>query len=235
MGVAIMRLCTICVRGGSKGVPNKNIRFLMGKPLIAHTLDQARDSKLFDVVAVSSDSDEILSVASKCGCDYLIERPAQLATDDAPKLPAIRHCVEQVEGLTKTVYETLVDLDATSPLRNIDDIRGAVDLLETQGVGNVITAMPSRRSPYFNMVEIGADGKVRLSKPIETNIYRRQDAPKSYDMNASIYVWSRAAFFGNENLLNADTQVYIMPEERSIDIDSEFDFMFVEFLMNNRL
>ena len=182
----MIRLCTICARGGSKGVLNKNIRLLMDKPLIAHTLDQARDANIFDAIAVSSDSDEILRVASKWGCDYVIKRPAELATDEAPKLPAIRHCVSEAERLTDTIYDTLVDLDATSPLRTPEDIRQAVDVLEGGRVGNVITVMPSRRSPYFNMVEIGEDGAVRLSKSPGENIYRRQDAPKCYDMNASI-------------------------------------------------
>lgn len=228
------RLCTICARGGSKGVPNKNVRLLMGKPLIVHTLDQARDSNLFDAIAVSSDSENILRIASMWGCDYVIKRPDKLATDEAPKLPAIRHCLAEVERLTGTLYDTLVDLDATSPLRTPDDIRQAVDLLEGSALGNVITVMPARRSPYFNMVEIGEDGAVHLSKSPGKNIYRRQDAPKSYDMNASIYVWDRESLFGRETLFNADTRAYVMPEERSIDIDSELDFLFVEFLMKNR-
>jgi N-acylneuraminate cytidylyltransferase/CMP-N,N'-diacetyllegionaminic acid synthase len=230
----MIRLCTICARGGSKGVLNKNIRLLMDKPLIAHTLDQARNANIFDAIAVSSDSDEILRVASKWGCDYVIERPAELATDEAPKLPAIRHCVLEAERLADTIYDTVVDLDATSPLRTTEDIRQAVDLLEGGPAGNVITVMPSRRSPYFNIVEIGEDGTVRLSKSPGGDVYRRQDAPKCYDMNASIYVWNRESLFGWETIFNEDTRAYVMPEERSIDIDSELDFLFVEFLMKSR-
>lgn len=234
MGESMIRLCTICARGGSKGVLNKNIRPLMNKPLMIHTLDQARDTNLFDTIVVSSDSEEILGFAFKWGCDYVIKRPAELATDEAPKLPAIRHCVSETERLTGTLYDTFVDLDVTSPLRKPEDIRQTVDLLESGRVGNVITVMPSRRSPYFNMVEIGEDGAVRLLKSPSKNIYRRQDAPKCYDMNASIYVWNRETLFGRETLFNADTRAYVMPEERSIDIDSELDFLFVEFLMRNR-
>ena len=231
----MIRLCTICARGGSKGVLNKNIRLMLGKPLIIHTLEQARDSNLFDAIAVSSDSDEILSCASNWGCDFVIKRPDELATDDSPKLPAIRHCVSEVERVTDTLFNTLVDLDATSPLRSPDDIRQAVNLLEGGEIGNVISVMPSRRSPYFNMVEIGNDGVVCLAKPPSENIYRRQDAPKCYDMNASIYVWNRDSLFGRETIFNSDTRAIVMPEERSIDIDSELDFMFVEVLMSNRL
>ncbi len=225
------RLCTICARGGSKGVLNKNIRILIDKPLIVHTLDQARASNLFDAIAVSSDSDDILNCARKWGCDYMIKRPTELATDQAPKLPAIRHCVSEVERLTGKTYDTLVDLDATSPLRTPEDICNAVDFLEIGGAGNIISVMPSRRSPYFNMVEIGGDGAVRLSKSIEKKIYCRQDVPKSYDMNASIYVWNRVSLFKDEAVINSNTRAYVMPEERSIDIDSELDLLLVEFLM----
>jgi len=225
------RVCTICARGGSKGVPNKNIRILMDKPLIVHTLDQAHATNLFDAIAVSSDSDDILNCAHNWGCDYVIKRPNELATDEAPKLPAVRHCFTEVERLTDKLYDTLVDLDATSPLRTPDDIRQAVEFLEIGGAGNVISVMPSRRSPYFNMVEIGEVGSVHLSKLLAKNIYRRQDAPKSYDMNASIYVWNRESLFQDEAVINTNTRAYIMPEERSIDIDSELDFLFVEFLM----
>ena len=164
----------------------------------------------------------------------MIKRPAELATDEAPKLPAIRHCVAETERVADTVYDTLVDLDVTSPLRNPEDICQTISLLEGGSVGNVITVMPSRRSPYFNMVEIGEDGAVRLSKSGDESIFRRQDSPKCYDMNASIYVWSRESLFGNGTLINSDTRAYVMPEERSIDIDSELDFLFVEFLMKGR-
>jgi N-acylneuraminate cytidylyltransferase/CMP-N,N'-diacetyllegionaminic acid synthase len=230
MGHTVKRLCTICARGGSKGVKGKNVRLLLGKPLLAHSIEQARASGLFDLLAVSSDSDEILNVAREWGCDYLIKRPDELATDQAAKLPVIRHCVAEVERLVGYEFDTLVDLDATSPLRTPDDIGNAVRLLEESGAGNVITAMPARRSPYFNLVELDANGVAHLSKPPQMAVVRRQDAPKCYDMNASIYVWRHPALFGSDTIFNPDTRLYVMPEERSIDIDSELDFKFVEFV-----
>jgi CMP-N,N'-diacetyllegionaminic acid synthase len=215
------RVCTICARGGSKGVRGKNLREMHGKPLLAYTVEQAKASGLFDVVAVSSDSSQILEIANRFGADLLIERPAELATDTAAKLPVIRHAVAEAERQSGRTFGTLVDLDATSPLRNVDDIRAAVALLEDTGSGNVITAMPARRSPYFNLVELNDRGQVVLSKPVATPFVRRQDAPLCFDMNASIYVWRRDTLF-------------VMPEERSIDIDSELDFQFVEFLIAQR-
>ena len=226
------RICTICARGGSKGVKGKNVRPLHGKPLIAHSIEQAKACGLFDTIAVSSDSDVILGVAKEWGVDYLIKRPDEMATDQAAKLPVVKHCVAEVERRLGVSFDTIVDMDATSPLRSVADIAGAVSTLEEGGVSNVITGAPARRSPYFNLVEVNANGFAELSKPLKSAVVRRQDAPKCYDMNASIYVWTHAGLFGNDTIFNRDTKLYVMPEERSIDIDSELDFKFVEFIMS---
>jgi CMP-N,N'-diacetyllegionaminic acid synthase len=228
------RLCTICARGGSKGVPNKNIRPMGGKPLIVHSLLQAQSSGLFDVVAVSSDSKEILNISKKAGADHCVVRPQDLALDSAPKLPAIQHCVNEVERISGENFDVIVDLDVTSPLRLTKDIEGAVRLLEEKNVSNVITGCPARRSPYFNLVERDEDNYIRLSKPPEQIITRRQDAPECFDMNASIYVWKRECLVGMESIFNADTLLFVMPEERSIDVDHEWEFEYVEFLFNKR-
>ena len=156
------RLCTICARGGSKGVVGKNLMMLAGKPLVAHAIEQAHASELFETVAVSSDADAILEAAETWGADVLIQRPEDLATDHSPKLPAIKHAVRATEAKTSTRYDTLVDLDASSPLRLPEDIIGAVRLLEERGVSQVITGMKARHSPYFNLVELDQDGHVRL-------------------------------------------------------------------------
>ena len=123
------RLCSVCVRGGSKGVPNKNIRPLLGKPLLIHSLDLARESELFDCIVLSSDSREFLQLARDWGVDHAIERPAELATDTASKLPAIQHCFRTAETLSGFKFDTVVDLDATSPFRNQEDLKGVIELL----------------------------------------------------------------------------------------------------------
>lgn len=229
-----MKLCTICARGGSKGVKNKNVRLLAGRPLIAHSVLQARESGLFTAIAVSSDSAEILGAAKQAGADILVERPPALASDTAAKIPAIRHCVEQAEKVLGSAAEILVDLDATSPLRIPADIIDAVAMLMQPGVDNVITAAPARRSPYFNLVELDGAGAPVLSKRLERPIERRQDAPRCYDMNASIYAWKRDALFSGDSLFSVGTRLYVMPEERSLDIDSELDFDIVTHLMERR-
>lgn len=227
-------ICTIGARGGSKGVPGKNIRMLDGLPLLAHTIRQAKASGLFDAVAFSSDSAEILDTARRHGADILIERPPEMATDLAAKCPAIRHCFLEAEKQLRHRYEAFVDLDVTSPLRLPEDIHGAVALFDARGVSNVITGMPSRRSPYFNLVECDEQGFVHLSKPLPQGVIRRQDSPRCWDMNGSIYVWRREPFVSDPRVFYPDTVLYEMPEERSIDIDTETDFRFVEFLMAER-
>jgi N-acylneuraminate cytidylyltransferase/CMP-N,N'-diacetyllegionaminic acid synthase len=228
------RLCTICARGGSEGVKGKNVRPLLGKPLIVYSIDQALKSGQFDVIAISSDSEEILSIAGNSGVDYLVRRPAELAENTSPKLPVIKHCVREVEHLSAQRYEIVVDLDATSPLRAVSDIVNVIRLLETKNVSNVITGMPAKRSPYFNLVEVNPEGTVQLSKPLSVAVTRRQDSQKCYDMNASIYAWKRDVLFESPTIFNHDTLLYDMPEERSIDIDSELDFEIVELIMRKR-
>lgn len=226
------RICTVCARAGSKGVRGKNLRVLNGLPLLAHSLRQAAASGLFDAIVLSSDSPEMLAIAKQHGATYLVDRPAEMATDTAAKLPVIRHCVAETERALGVVFDTCVDLDATSPLRNIEDIRAVVQLVEGCGAGNVITAMPARRSPYFNMVEQDEHGVIRLAKPASPAFVRRQDAPACFDMNASIYAWTRKSLMTSPGLFNPDTRMHVMPEERSIDIDSEVDFLLVELLMS---
>jgi len=227
----VKRICTICARGGSKGIPNKNLRNLLGKPLIAYSIEQAKLSEQFDVIAVSSDSQQILDVAETLGADVTIIRPEEMATDFAPKLPSIQHLITEVETTLNDHFDTIVDLDVTSPLRAIDDIYGALRLMETNSASNVITGSIARKNPYFNLVEQAPDGSISLSKPPKVNIIRRQDCPKCFDMNAAVYVWNRDIFMSNPNVFYPDTLLYQMPEERSYDIDLMIDFELVEFLM----
>ena len=224
------RLCTICARGGSKGLPGKNLALLLGRPLVAWSVIQARETGLFAHVAVSSDSEFILRAAGDAGADVLVARPPELASDSAGKLPAIQHCVAETERRVGSPFDVVVDLDATAPLRLPDDVTAAVRLLETGDATNVITACLARRSPYFNLVEMSEDGVVRLSKPSSTPVLRRQDAPRCYDMNASIYAWWRGALMGSASVFQERTRLHEMPRERSVDIDDDVDLELVRLL-----
>lgn len=224
-------LCTICARGGSKGVKNKNIKPINGKPLIAYTVEQAIQSKLFEHVAISTDSDDIANIAKEYGAEVFFKRSDEMSSDTAGKLDVIKDAFVRSEEYYDCKFDYLIDLDATAPLREIDDILKSFKQFIDDNNDNLITAMPSRRSPYFNLVEQDKDGKVYLSKALDNSIVRRQDAPKSYDMNASIYIWKRDIILNENKLFLDKTGLYIMPEERSIDIDTELDYKFVEFLM----
>jgi CMP-N,N'-diacetyllegionaminic acid synthase len=224
-------LCTICARAGSKGVANKNLRLINGLPLIAYSLQQAVETKLFSQIAVSSDSSEIRTTALAHGATFVVDRPTQMASDTAPKLPAIRHCVETTEKKFGQ-FDIIIDLDATAPLRIAADIIGSLELLTATNADNVITGTPAHRSPYFNLVEQDENGIVQLSKPLKAAVTRRQDSPKCFDMNASIYVWRRDALLNNPSLFVSSTRLFEMPRERSLDIDSEADFEMVEWMMS---
>jgi N-acylneuraminate cytidylyltransferase/CMP-N,N'-diacetyllegionaminic acid synthase len=229
-------LCSICARGGSKGVKNKNIRELNSIPLIAHSILQAKNSNIFDAIAVSSDSDQILNVAKEFGVDYVIKRPDEFATDTSAKLPVIQHCFIESEKKSKEQFDFVIDLDATSPLRQIEDILGVFKILKDRSkeIDNVITGCHARRSPYFNLVEEGQDGFAHLSKSLDKGIVRRQDSPKCYDMNASIYGWTKEALLASDKVLMPRTVLFEMSEETAYDIDTELDFKIVELLMRDR-
>jgi N-acylneuraminate cytidylyltransferase/CMP-N,N'-diacetyllegionaminic acid synthase len=227
----MMRLCTICARGGSKGVPNKNIRPLLGKPLIQHTIEQAKASGLFRLVAVSSDSPAILDVSARAGADLMIKRPEHMANDAAAKLPAIRHAVLETERLSGLKFEILTDMDATSPLRTLADIAGAVAMVESGEADSVLSATEAKHSPYYTLFELDEHGAPYVSKKLDKPLVRRQDAPFTYAGNASIYVWRREPFLTEPYLFSPRTRIFPMPAERSIDIDTETDFQMVKFFM----
>lgn len=224
------RVCTICARGGSRGVPNKNLKTLGGRSLVEIAVDQARGCGLFETVGVSSDSDAILEAARAAGADQLVKRPDALASDIADKSGAILHAVRSVEAATGVAYDTMVDLDVTAPLRISEDIAGSIAVVEEEGYDNCFSVAPASRSPYFNMVRRDASGSARLVIQPDPPIVRRQDAPEVFDMNASIYVWRRDAFFPDAAIFKEKTGLFVMPRERSLDIDSPFDWRLMELL-----
>lgn len=223
-------IATICARGGSRGLPGKNVRPLLGKPLIAYTIEQALACTSIDAVYVSTDDEAIADVARAAGAQVPFLRPAALATAEAPKIPVIEHLVEAVEAGSRKL-ERIVDLDPTSPLRDVADIEACIGLLD-RDTHVVITGYEAEKNPYFNMVEFAGDGWVRLVKPPAKAVASRQAAPKVYAMNASIYVWHRRTL--KQGLWEGRARLYVMPRERSIDIDTLVDFRLVELLMREK-
>ena len=221
-------LCTICARGGSKGVKNKNIRKINNLEMIAYSIIQAQNSKLFDHIVISTDSDEIANIATKYGGEVFFKREAHLASDDAAKLPVMRDALLRSEKHFNTHFETLIDLDASAPLRSSLDIKNAYESFIKNDNSNLITAVPARRNPYFNLIEV-ENNQVKKSKQGIFNT--RQNAPKCYDMNASIYIFKRDYILENDSCFNDKTGLFIMDESTAFDVDSELDFKIVEFLI----
>ena len=226
-------LCTICARGGSKGLTNKNLLKIGDKSLIGHTLTQAKAIDAIDCIIVSSDSNEILKEGEIYAADILLQRSAKLASDDAGKIDAIIDCLNHAESNFNKHFDYVIDLDVTSPLRNLIDIENCLEFTKDQRFKNLITATNSKKNPYFNQIEITNEGPQLVKSG--HNIKGRQSAPKVYDMNASIYVWSRDFLINEKTLFSRDTIVYDMPEERSLDIDNELDFKIVKYLIENEL
>ncbi len=195
-------LCTICARGGSKGVKNKNIKILNGKPLISYTIKQAKESKLFEHIVISTDSDDIAEISKEYGAEVFFKRNDLMSSDTAGKLEVIKDAFVKSEEYYNKKFDYLIDLDATAPLREINDIIKSFHQFLDNNNDNLITAMPSRRSPYFNLVEVNKNGEVSLSKTLNERIVRRQDTPKSYDMNASIYIWKRESILNQDSLFS---------------------------------
>ncbi len=224
-------LITICARGGSKGVKGKNVKILNGKPLIYYTVKQAKEWGQGKHVIVTTDSEEIAKVARECGAEVPFLRPAEMATDTISKLPAIRHALKFSEELYKEKYDLVVDLDPTAPIRKTSDLENALNSFLEKLPKTLFSVVPAHRNPYFNMVEEDSEGKAHLIKT--GDFFSRQSAPKAYDMNASIYIYSRDFLMDETNMkpISDNSIIYIMDEISRFDIDAEVDFKFIEFLL----
>lgn len=223
-------LCTICARGNSKGLKNKNFKLIKNKPLIRFTIDHALKSKIFDKIVVCSDSMKILEYCNKIKNIEILKRPSKLAKDNTPKIPVIRYSLVEMEKKYKKKFDIIIDLDVTAPLRIVSDITSALKQFKNNNNQTLFSACISRRNPYFNAVEI----KNRKPKPVKSlmkKIPGRQFAPKVFDMNASIYIWKRKTLLKSNTLFTKNTSIYVMPDERSLDIDNEFDFKIVKQLL----
>ncbi len=230
-----MILGTICCRGGSKGVPGKNVRLLNGVPLIGHTILQSKSCELIDELLISTDSLEIGKVAEEYGASFPFIRPEDLASDTASKWPVFIHALEFFEKKSGFIVDYLVDMDVTVPLKSGLDIENAIKLAQSRpDVDVVITGYEPERNPYFNMMEIGDSGYAQIVKRSEKPIVRRQDAPIVYSLSPAAYVIKRSALYEFEHWSKANCLISPMPRERAIDIDTEFDFQLIEFILQNK-
>jgi N-acylneuraminate cytidylyltransferase len=211
-------LALIPARGGSKGVPGKNILPICGKPMIQWTIDEARASRYIDRLILSSDDDEIIAVAAAGGCEIPFRRDTSLAGDTASSIDVVFDALERVPG-----YDIVVLLQPTSPLRRACDIDGAIERLESSCAPACVTVRAAEEHPYWTFY---ADAQGRLAhyvKPPAGTPMRRQDLPEAWCLNGAVYVVRTEWFIRNRSFLTADTVFYPMPAERSIDIDTPID------------
>lgn len=221
-------LCIIPARGGSKGLPGKNIKELMGKPLIVYTIEHALASKYVDRVIISTDDVRIADIAKKYSVEVPFLRPGELATDYASTIDVLIHAIDWLRNNEDYNFDILVLLHVTTPLRKTEDLDNCIELLVENNADNVFSVTEAHRNPYFNMVEVQKN-TVKLVK--KGNFVTRQSAPKVFDMNSSIYVWWRDIFKEKKSIFLGKSNIYIMPKERSIDIDDHIDFKLAEMLL----
>jgi CMP-N,N'-diacetyllegionaminic acid synthase len=230
-------LCVISARGGSRGLPGKNVRPLLDKPLIVWSIEQALATPGIDRVVVSTDSEEIAAVARVAGAETPFIRPDYLSTSEAGKFNVFKHALESCEKHYVEEYEFYLDLDCTSPLRDVNDILACISQfrdLRQKGVDGVFSICSARKNPYFNLLEADETGSLKICKKLSSTIVRRQDAPPVYEHVASIYVLSPEYIRSASYLLDGHMGGYDIGNEKSLDIDSDFDFLLIEYLMKRK-
>ena len=223
----------IGARKGSKGVARKNFRPIAGKPLIEWSLDQLLRNQNIDKVIVSTDDEEIYHYALDKGTVDIGLRPAEIANDAASKWNVWQHSLLQIEKQVGTVT-AFVDLDCTSPLRDDDDIDNALSLFFERSPDMVMSCCHAHKNPYFNLVEERQDGSLEVSKKLSGDIVARQQAPIVYEHAASTYVVAPSYLHSANFLYDGHVIPYLMAPEKCLDIDSEFDFKIIEFLMKEK-
>jgi CMP-N,N'-diacetyllegionaminic acid synthase len=229
----VRTLGVVTARGGSKGIPGKNLKLLAGKPLIAYTIEAARASGVFDRVILSTDDEAIAAYSREAGCEVPFMRPADLARDETPHLPVLQHAVDWLAAHEQYRPDAVVILQPTSPLRRAADIREAVDLLARHDVDSVLTvsAVPAHMNP-MRMLRVDAQGRATLfvsGEPVRRRINRRQDMPEAWVMNGALYAFRTRVLHGPEpSLYGASTLALPLADPYGISIDTPDDWIEAE-------
>lgn len=224
----------IFARGGSKGLPGKNIKMLAGKPLIAWSIEQAKSVSRISRIIVSTDSEEIAAQAIKYGAEVPFMRPKELCQDSSPEWLAWQHALRYLLDVDGFLPDIMVSIPTTAPLRLSVDIENCLNEFDKGEADIVITVSNSRRSPYFNMVRKNPDDTVSKVIDINQEIARRQDAPVVFDMETVAYVARPDFVLNHQSIFEGRVFSVHVPPERAIDIDTLFDFQMAEFFMKQR-
>lgn len=224
-------IALICARGGSKGLPGKNIRMLNGKPLIGWAIDLAKSLTQVRRILVSTDSEEIAEISRKFGADVPFQRPKELADDNSSEWLVWRHALDFIKSEEGKYPDSLLVLPVTAPLRSKEDVEECLDVFNKKKPDIVVTVTDAHRSPYFNMIKKNEQGFAELVIQNDKKVFRRQDAPIVYDMTTVAYV-SRPDFIMNSpGIFDGKVFPVGIPQERAVDIDSLRDFEYAEFLL----
>lgn len=226
-------VCIIFARGGSKGLPGKNLKTLEGVPLIGWSIEKALKVKRIKRVIVSTDSDEIASIAKKFGGEVPFKRPFELSKDNTPEWQAWKHALNYLKDVEHSLPEVMVSLPTTSPLRQVSDIEACLDEFEKGDADIVVTITDSHRNPYFNMVKKELDGTFSLINKSAQSLGNRQSAPEVFDITTVCYVVNSNFVLANSGIFQGKVKAVTIPPERAIDIDTEFDFQVVEALIKS--
>ena len=221
----------IFARGGSKGLPRKNIKLLLGKPLIQYSIEVALQTSGIDKVFVSTDDNDIAKVSRSIGA-IVIDRPIELAQDDSLEWEAWQHAISWVKKRYGD-FEEFISLPATSPLRSVKDVESAIYKRSDIGADICIAITPAGRSPYFNMVKKSSNNLIELVSKPANSISRRQDAPEVFDITTVVYVANVEFIMKNNNLFDGNVTSIEVPKHRAVDIDDMYDFNFAESILNN--
>jgi len=221
----------IFARGGSKGLPGKNIKPLLGKPLIQYSIEVALQTSGIDKVFVSTDDDDIAEVSRSIGA-IIIDRPVELAQDNSPEWQAWKHAISWVKE-RHGEFEEFISLPATSPLRSVKDVESAILRKSNISADICIAITPASRSPYFNMVKESSNNLIELVNKPTNSISRRQDAPEVFDITTVVYVADVEFIMKNNSLFDGAVTSIEVPKHRAVDIDDMHDFNFAESILNN--
>ena len=220
-------MAIIPARGGSKSVPNKNIRELGGKPLIAWTIEQANKSKHIDRIILSSDDDKIINIAKNWGCEVPFKRPKEIARDDTAGIEPVIHALQTLQER----YDYIVLLQPTSPLRKVEDIDRCIKLCSKKKAPSCVSITKPENNPFW-MFTLDQDCYLKPLINTSKEYFRRQDIPNVYSLNGAVYVAETKWLLAKKTFISPETIGYIMPKERSNDIDDEIDFKFCEILIH---
>ena len=223
-------LAVIPARGGSKGLPKKNISSLAGRPLIAYTIDAALQARLLDRTIVSTEDPRIAEVARRCGADTPFQRPPKLAQDDTPGIDPILHAVRWLAEHEGYCPDYVICLQPTSPLRIAEDIDNSITLVLEKDADGVVSLCEAKEHPYWTK-RVTEDGKVVDFTPLDKAYNRRQDLPPVYALNGAIYLARRDVLLEQQTFYTDHTYAYIMPIERGLDIDTPWDLYLAELLL----